>query len=84
MSLSGASKPGMSSSSADKPVDVDEAMAERHCVVAFYNITWDRWRFKTPYKHEQTLAADIQTTLGDCNADVLLLSECDEIPCTLR
>ena len=61
----------MSSSSAGKPA--------MECIVAFYNINWDKGRFEIPEKHELSLAADILTALDDFSADLVLLSECGEI-----
>ena len=61
----------MSSSSSAKPA--------MDCIVAFYNITWDKGRFEKPEKHELSLAADILTALDDFSADLVLLSECGEV-----
>ena len=61
----------MGSSSAAKPA--------MDCIVAFYNINWDKGRFEIPEKHELSLAADILTALDDFSADLVLLSECGEV-----
>ena len=55
--------------------------ANDHCVVAFYNITWDNGRLtgKNREKHEQSLAEDLDVALKSYKADVVLLSECGEI-----
>jgi len=71
MSSSSAGKPAMDSSSAAKPA--------MDCIVAFYNINWDKGRFEKPEKHELSLAADILTALDDFSADLVLLSECGEV-----
>jgi len=72
MSSSSADKPAMVSSSAAKP-----AMDAMDCIVAFYNITWDRGRFKNLKKHEPTIAADILTALKEFSADLVLLSSAE-------
>ena len=62
----------MKSISADKP--------DMHCVVVFYNITWDNGRFKSNARHhEKTLSDDIRIALEEYCADVVLLSECGYI-----
>ena len=71
MSSSSAGKPAMDSSSAAKPA--------MDCLVAFYNINWDKGRFEEPEKHELSLAADILTALDEFSVDVLLLSDCGEV-----
>ena len=55
--------------------------ANDHCVVAFYNITWDNGCLtgKNRKKHEKSLAADLDVALKSYKADVVLLSECGEI-----
>ena len=55
--------------------------ANDHCLVAFYNITWDNERLtgKNREKHEKSLAEDLDVALKWYKADVVLLSECGEI-----
>ena len=70
MSSTSAGKPAIGSSSAtQEPMD---------CSVAYYNITWDKGRFKNA-KHELSLSADILMALDEFSVDVLLLSECGEV-----
>ena len=70
-------------SSADKPARIQFTAASHpdHCVIAFYNITWDNGRLtgRDHKQHEKTLAADLHVALDVYKADVVLLCGCGKI-----
>ena len=79
-SLSSASESESAASRAAK-IQITAAPHPDHCLIAFYNITWDNGRLtgKDHEKHEKTLAEDLDVALKSYKADVVLLSECGEI-----